>query len=322
MRLAIGILATFVLAVALVFTWRDISDQAEPIVALDNGQVHSSIRSDEDRVDQFEGKGPQGGATVDSFMSDIAPPDFEVRILEPVRTVGATWNETYSLLAQDVVDGDSSAQVTLVISARKCMDGPRTREELSEYVSLAPKSGMNAQGHFIRNEDARAFREAVASDVLDYCANSRLEDLEQFPKWLEAAAEAGNPWAMLNYGIGYPGDEELDPSIAEDKQIIDERTARYVEYLEEASKRGSIDAMMKLSSIYLSKGTLEYQKASFANLYAYAWYRHKYEDSNGSFKYLRRIGYGMGPRDYYEAVEMGRELLSAPSCCFKVPEIQ
>lgn len=283
----------------------------------------SSLGSSAARLEKNAGnEGPsREDQKLTAFMSDIEPPDFSVEILDELPPLGNSWRETYDALIESVQRGDAEAQFQLATVSRHCLKGPRTQEELDAYVALAPASGMDARGHFIRAEDARAERRAQGQVILDFCADSQLNELRQFPQWLESAADSGNPRAMLNYGIGYPGDEELDSSEENDRIIIEDRTAKYVEYLKTASRNGSIDATMRLANIYREKGSLDDRKQAFAHLYAYAWYRYKYEGSDGSFKYLEKAGFEATQSDFFEAVEMGRQLLAAQNCCFKIPEM-
>lgn len=264
---------------------------------------------------------PKTSDDLDPKLRDIEPPEFHVTVLDSLEPIGGTWGETFDLLIDRVERGDSNAQYQLAMAARRCVKGPRTDAELEKSFELVAASGNDAQGNFVLKADAIAARRERGLSILEFCRDSPLDELNHFPMWIEMAAESGNSRAMLEYGAAYPGDDDLDASNEDDLKIINDRTLTYVDYLEQAKSEGSIDAMMLLTSIYLQRDTVDYRKEAFANLYAYAWYRFRFEGDDGSFKYLREIGFAMDPRDYYESVSLGKQILESQNCCFKIPEL-
>lgn len=135
--------------------------------------------------------------------------------------------------------GDSKAAYSLYLTLRKCM------EEIES----------SANG-----------RKAGSAKPHDGCENVAVEDYAKASDWLEIAAEQGSLPAQLLFAddgdaiLGSPSDMVRNP----EKVIAYKEQA--MRYLTEASKGGSVDALLRLGNAY-SVGVLVDQNFSDSNAY-------------------------------------------------------
>ena len=292
----------------LVNTDEKVKRASEFATSVPRGELESPDQTDE-------------GADLDFSLKSIEPPDFPVVVLPPIKESGRTWAETYQRLKSRVENGDSDAQYELAIAARRCWHTPRTEDQLDRLLDSAGAPYYDASGSYVSDVEQGTARRELVQEAYDYCRDSAIDVLAKFPDWLEQSAQSGNPRAMLAWGAGYPGDDEIDYSSDDGKTTAEARRQQYLSYLEQARDLGSIDAAARLAGMMLETDPIEKRKEIYSNLYAYAWYRWRLEGDDGSFKYLKRIGDAMGPSDFEEAVSQGKQLLESDRCCFKIPEI-
>jgi len=262
-----------------------------------------------------------------------APPDFSVvsRAPLPEVTSSGSWNDLRTRLWDPATRGDAQAAFDLYRAARECATAPRTPAELEQKIKrvTAPYYGARG-GRWVETPANTEQSEQRLRALFDFCQDADIDELNEYPRWVEVAAEAGDVRAQLEaYGTEYPGDRGRDVREPEYAAALGLRRQRFLDNLERAKASGSLDAALRLYSFYLTRSSEERQagpdayqdlKRAFANLYPYAWYQLKYEGSDGAFRPLESIGNRLKPNDYYEALEDGRRFLASPECCFKLPE--
>jgi hypothetical protein len=259
------------------------------------------------------------------LVSRYQPPAFTVRVEDQLPKLVGKWESLKAALLPAAGRNDARANFLLYRAAFACYHGPRTEDALDERLATLSASLFDEAGNPASTPDDVGANAQSLREQFEFCKGSDFDELSLFPRWVEVAAEGSDVRAQLAYGSGYPGDDDLDPEDENDAAVLRDRKSRYVAYLEEAKASGSIDAAARLAGYYYSlehEGTNDNLAKAFANLYAYAWYRLKYEGSDQSFRYLRSIGDRLSPTEYFDAVAEGQAFLSSRECCFKLPEVR
>lgn len=270
----------------------------------------------EDQGDQFP--------SPEDLISKYAPPDFHVVTLEPLPEDKRTWKEIYAALSLAADAGNPEAQFRLYRAASRCLLGPRTVAELDARLKSVNDPYYDGLGNYVtRRYDAE---EAIAhfNAVYHQCKNAPDDEILRYVDWLTASADADYVRAKLKYiATEFPGDDDLDLSDPKVQARLKDRQQRSLKHLEEAKDQGSMDAIGDLIYIYGVPAdqdqTADPVKA-FAHLYAYAWYRFKYENNDRLFRYLAQDGMKLNPMEFQEGVRQGREILKAENCCFKISD--
>ena len=261
-----------------------------------------------------------------------AQPDFSVVMRAPLPdlTASGSWSDLRARLLEPATRGDAQAAFDLYRAAYACATGPRTAAELEEKIGKvrAPYYGARG-GRWVETPANTEQSEQRLRALFDFCKDADLDELNEYPRWVEIAADAGNVRAQLDAYAHDPGDRERDFDAPEYAEALALRRQRYVDNLERAKASGSLDAARSLSNTFHTRSANHrvappdaYQnlKRAVANLYPVAWYELRYEGSDRAFRVLESIGSRLKPNDYYEALEDGRRFLAAPECCFKLPE--
>jgi hypothetical protein len=267
------------------------------------------------------------------LVRKYAQPEFSVVLRAPLPDVtsSGSWNDLRTRLLEPATRGDAQAAFDLYRAAHACVSTPRTPTELEQKIKKVtapyqvPSGGRYVETPPNAEQNVRRLRA-----LFDFCKDADIDELNEYPRWVEVAADAGDVRAQLDaYGTEYPGDRRRDVREPEYAAALELRRQRFLDNLERAKASGSLDAAMRLYSVYLTRSSEERQagpdanedlKRAFSNLYPYAWYQLKYEGSDGAFGPLESIGNRLKPNDYYEALEEGKRLLAAAECCFKLPE--
>jgi hypothetical protein len=282
-------------------------------------------------------------STVDPVLLELFdPPDFELRIAEYPEITG-TWRTVSASLTPRAEAGDPEAQYLLSRAAERCFRAPRTLDELE--AALARAAGYDGPYH-LKPDVAPAHARIRAT--YEFCAGSTRDETAQAIDWVIAAADAGHIRAQLAYAeTRFPGDELIRfPYDERETAVLLERRDRFLAYMERAKAAGSIDAMVKLSGHHLfapqdalnrsldptlfdpgSDAAREHRKAAFVNLYPYAWFRLRTSArddryAGNSLRHLQQLGAQMPAHEYQEAIEAGRAILGAESCCLKFRDIK
>jgi hypothetical protein len=293
---------------------------------LDAGAVDASDSASTPLADLATGPGtPRPATSTQATLANYPPPDFKTRLVDPLPEETGTWSEIYAALAPAAKAGDAEANFRLYRVGLECHEGPRTAPDLADAKYRANAAFFDpSTGAERRKPQADAVISRLESTYAR-CKDASTDEVAQYPSWLTAAAEAGYLRALLAYGSAtFPGDEAVDVTTREGAAVAAERGATSLRYLEEAARRGSIDAVAELAFRYGEPHGPDRTRnlvASFAHWYAYAWYESRYENDGGRrLNTIDERGKSLNPYDFQTAVEKGREILRAPQCCIKVPE--
>ena len=334
--------AAAVALAAIAVAWYFVTGDSRELASL-RGQDAANASNDgpdaaaEPHLASSEGNAARELTPVDSsaryaeLAEKYAPPDFSVvlRAALPDVTSSGSWQDLRARLSEPAMRGDAQAAFDLYRAARACAAAPRTAAELEQTVKrvTAPYYGARG-GRWVETPPNAEQREQRVRVLFDFCKDADIDELNEYPGWVEIAAEAGDVRAQLAaYGTEYPGDRGRDAREPEYAAALELRRQRFLDNLERAKASGSLDAALRLSSVYLTRSegadapdSYQSLKRAVANLYPYAWYRLKYEGSDASIRHLEELGNRLKPNDYDEAFADGRRFLASAECCFKLPE--
>lgn len=263
---------------------------------------------------------PQSTAPPRTSLANYPPPDFNIRLLDPLPDEKGTWSEIYAALAPAAKTGDAEANFRLYRVGVECHNGPRTAPDLADAKYRAGTAFLDPSTGMERPKPHADLVIARLERTYARCKDASVDEIAQYPAWLTTAAEAGYLRALLAYGSAmFPRDEAVDVSTPEGAAVMAERGATSLRYLEEAARQGSIDAVAELAYRYGEPHGPDRSRdpvASFAHWYAYAWYEKEYENDGGRrLSKIDESGKRLNPHDFQTAVEMGREILGAAQCC-------
>ena len=226
--------------------------------------------------------------------------------------------DDYPLLSIEAENGDPAAAFRLWQILSRCEKAYDTETQLTNAMNIMQERhqvqlpGMEAPA-YIASEDTRGVMRTMLEQLFRDCEGITREQKQERSRWLEDAAFAEYPVAMMEYSSITP---DYETGLAIDK-------VRW--------EKGDAHALQSLADrywqTYLSGSHPENKILSFAHLYAYTLVGEiRFERGSGTpdarldsiRSKLHEVTGQMNPAELDEAIDLAKSLLvDSSTCCFR-----